>query len=110
MKPIFEGKHVLVFDRDGWEFVERKSAREAVAVIAITDQWLPEPARKALYALSIFPPKPHTFTEEAALAVTASTTNELDILCDVGLLECNGEYYTMHQVISDYAHIHLDEA
>jgi len=38
MKPIFEGKHVLVFDRDGWEFVERKSAKEAVAVIAITDR------------------------------------------------------------------------
>src|SRR5439155_2511077 len=38
MKPIFEGKHVLVFDRDGWEFVERKSAKEAVGIIAITDR------------------------------------------------------------------------
>jgi tetratricopeptide (TPR) repeat protein len=79
------------------------------SVIAITDQWLPEPAREALYALSVFPPKPHTFTEEAALAVTASTYDELDILNDVGLLESYGARYTLHQVISDYAHIHLPE-
>ncbi len=79
------------------------------SIIAITDQWLPEPARKTLYALSIFPPKPHTFTEEAALAVTARTYNELDVLSDVGLLESYGDRCTLHQVISDYAHIHLRE-
>ena len=37
MQTIFEGNHVVVRERDGWEFVERKSAREAVAVIAVTD-------------------------------------------------------------------------
>src|ERR1051326_1535130 len=36
MKTVFEGKHVLVRERDGWEFVERKSATEAAAVIAVT--------------------------------------------------------------------------
>jgi ADP-ribose pyrophosphatase len=36
-KTEFEGKHVIVFTRDGWEFVERKSAKEAVAVVAATD-------------------------------------------------------------------------
>jgi ADP-ribose pyrophosphatase len=30
-------KHVNVLERDGWEYVERKSAKEAVAVIAVTD-------------------------------------------------------------------------
>ncbi|HEV2722716.1 MAG TPA: NUDIX hydrolase [Thermoanaerobaculia bacterium] len=34
---MFEGKHVVVRERDGWEFVERKSATEAVAVVAVTD-------------------------------------------------------------------------
>jgi ADP-ribose pyrophosphatase len=34
---MFEGKHVLVFERDGWEFVERKKGKEAVVVIAVTD-------------------------------------------------------------------------
>jgi ADP-ribose pyrophosphatase len=37
MRTIFEGKKVVVRERDGWEFVERKSAKEAVAVIAVTD-------------------------------------------------------------------------
>src|SRR5919109_3534101 len=37
MRTIFEGKHVVVRERDGWEFVERKSATEAVAVVAVTD-------------------------------------------------------------------------
>jgi len=37
MQTIFEGKHIVVRERDGWEFVERKSAKEAVAVIAVTD-------------------------------------------------------------------------
>jgi ADP-ribose pyrophosphatase len=34
---IFEGKHVVVLERDGWEYVERKKGKEAVAVIALTD-------------------------------------------------------------------------
>ena len=34
---IFEGKHVVVFERNGWEFVERKNAKEAVAILAVTD-------------------------------------------------------------------------
>lgn len=36
MKTIFEGSHIDVLERDGWEFVERKRAKEAVAVIAET--------------------------------------------------------------------------
>ena len=37
MKTICEGKRVLLLDRDGWEFVERKRGKEAVAIIAVTD-------------------------------------------------------------------------
>jgi len=35
MKKIFKGKKIVVLERDGWEFVERKSAKEAVAIIAV---------------------------------------------------------------------------
>jgi tetratricopeptide (TPR) repeat protein/transcriptional regulator with XRE-family HTH domain len=79
------------------------------SVIAVTDQLLPEPAQLALYTLAVFPPKPNTFSEEAALAVTASTIDELDALSDAGLLESNGERYTLHQVIADYAHFRLPD-
>src|SRR5256714_15553768 len=37
MNPLFEGKHLLVFSRDNWEYAERKRATEAVAVVAETD-------------------------------------------------------------------------
>lgn len=37
MKTIFEGKHVLVLERDGWQYVERKKGKEAVVVIAETE-------------------------------------------------------------------------
>jgi ADP-ribose pyrophosphatase len=36
-KIIFEGKKIFVASRDGWEFVERKNAQEAVAVVGETD-------------------------------------------------------------------------
>ncbi len=34
----FEGKHVVVLERGGWEFVERKTAKEAVAIVALTGE------------------------------------------------------------------------
>ncbi len=33
---VFEGTHVRVFESDGWEYVERKSAKDAVAIVAVT--------------------------------------------------------------------------
>ena len=35
-KTIFEGKRVVVLERDDWEFVERKKGKSAVAVAALT--------------------------------------------------------------------------
>src|SRR5438067_9786268 len=35
-KKKFVGKHIVVLDRDDWEFVERKKAKEAVAIVALT--------------------------------------------------------------------------
>jgi len=37
MRQIFEGKHVLVLENDGWEFVERKKGKSAVVILAVTD-------------------------------------------------------------------------
>jgi ADP-ribose pyrophosphatase len=37
MKPIFEGKKLLVFENEGWEFAERKKGKSAVAILAVTD-------------------------------------------------------------------------
>ena len=37
MKIVFTGDHVLVIERDHWQYVERKKGKAAVAVIAETD-------------------------------------------------------------------------
>jgi len=80
------------------------------SVIAVTDQLLPEEARQALYALAVFPPKPNSFSEEAALAVIACDVEFLDLLIDSGLLEFTSSSgrYTIHQTISNYAQLHLN--
>jgi transcriptional regulator with XRE-family HTH domain len=74
------------------------------AVIETSDCQLDESTRQALYALSIFPAKPNSFSEEAALAVCAMPVETLDTLTDAGLLQSSGPgRYTLHQTIVDYA-------
>lgn len=76
------------------------------AVIELSEQGISTDARHALYALSLFPPKPASFSESAALAVTAMGLQALDELIDAGLLEGHGAgRYTLHQTIADYAQI-----
>jgi tetratricopeptide (TPR) repeat protein len=80
------------------------------AAIAISDETLSETTRYAFYALSVFPPKPNTFSELAAAAVAAEPVEFLDELFDSGLLENGGPgRYTLHQVIYDYAALKLED-
>jgi tetratricopeptide (TPR) repeat protein/transcriptional regulator with XRE-family HTH domain len=78
------------------------------SIIAVSDRFLAPLARETLYALSVFPPKPGSFSEEAALLVAASTTEALDELVNAGLLECNGNRYRLHRIIADYARFQID--
>ena len=96
--------------------VERHSSLPAEAqlslrsVFAVSEQQLDEQARASLYALSVFPPKPNSFSEEAALAVANCAVDTLDTLFDAGLLESSvSGRYTLHQTIADYARLHLEE-
>jgi tetratricopeptide (TPR) repeat protein len=74
------------------------------ASISVSDGALDAAARQALRDLAFFPPKPNTFSEEAALTVAAMPTLVLDNLVDYGLIEHIGEdRYTLHQAITDYA-------
>jgi tetratricopeptide (TPR) repeat protein/transcriptional regulator with XRE-family HTH domain len=77
-------------------------------LIAVSEQHLSEPARHALRALSVFLPKPTSFSEEAALAVCGEPAEALDELSDAGLLESSGPgRYTLYQVLADYARTQL---
>ena len=92
--------------------LRRVLALSLQSVFAVTDQQLGVQERTALYALSVFPPKPNSFSEEAALAIANCDVAILDALFDAGLLESNvSGRYAMHQTIADYARLHLqDEA
>ena len=79
-------------------------------LIEVSDQQLEEQARSTLRSLSVFPAKPNSFTEEAALAVCNVSVEMLDILCDVGLVEVRGPgRYSLHKTIADYARTHLTD-
>lgn len=74
------------------------------AAIAICDQRLSPEAHAALCSLSVFPPKSHSFSREAALAVSHQTIEALDELWEAGLLESWGPgRYTLQQTVADYA-------
>ena len=80
------------------------------AVIGISDEALDEASRRTLRALSVFPPKPNTFSEEAALAASCEPVEALDVLIDYGLLESSRDgRYMLHQTISDYARVNLTD-
>jgi len=81
------------------------------AVIGISNWQLDEAARRALAMLSALPPKPHSFSEEAALVVSAVPVEVLDTLIHAGLLESTGPgRYTLHCTIADYASVQRSHA
>lgn len=74
------------------------------AMIGLNEAFLAPTARQSLRDLSLFEPKPNTFSETAALAVISGSPTDLDQLVDHGLVESVAfERYTMHQTIADYA-------
>ncbi|HLW03631.1 MAG TPA: tetratricopeptide repeat protein [Ktedonobacterales bacterium] len=83
-----------------------ETSRSLMASIGTSYHALNARARSMLLALSVFPPKPNTFSEEAALAIAGASTGTLDRLVDSGLLESGGPgRYSLHQTIADYARL-----
>ena len=83
------------------------------ATIALSDHHLDREAQEGLRRLSVFPSRPNTFSEQAALFVADVSVGALDRLSDAKLLESQGPgRYSLHQCIADYAalHNHKDDA
>ncbi|HSL46714.1 MAG TPA: tetratricopeptide repeat protein [Anaerolineales bacterium] len=80
------------------------------AVIQISDDALDKASRGTLRALSVFPSKPNTFSEEAAIEVARATPTTLDNLTASGLVETIGNgRYMIHQTIVEYARLKLKD-
>lgn len=82
--------------------------RSLSTAIATSDKQLQAEERQVFYTLSLFPPKPHSFAAEAALAICQTTMAMLDRLSDIGLLESPEPHrYHYAPVIMSYARINL---
>jgi tetratricopeptide (TPR) repeat protein/transcriptional regulator with XRE-family HTH domain len=81
------------------------------SVIAVSDHLLDPEAQEVLRTLAVFPARPNSFSEDAAVVVCNQPREALDRLTDAGLLESHGPgRYSLHQSIADYALIHLDDS
>lgn len=77
-----------------------------LAAIEISDEALQPTVRRALYALSVLPAKPNSFSVEAALTIANCSFRALNKLTDYGLMETSGPgRYMLHQAIADYANM-----
>jgi tetratricopeptide (TPR) repeat protein len=76
-------------------------------VIASSEARVGPAARKALQALSVFPAKPASFDEAAAVAAADCDIAVVDTLVDAGLVETIGDRLTLHQTIADYGRAKL---
>lgn len=77
------------------------------ATIGLNEAALDQRTRAALFNLAVFPPKPNSFSEQAALAVIEESVDVLDTLVDFGLVQAIApDRYTLHQTIADYAGLH----
>jgi tetratricopeptide (TPR) repeat protein len=75
-----------------------------LAAIDISNNRLPLPSQRLLRDLAVFPPKPNTFSAEAATAIAEATADAADALIDAGLVEPGrNDRYSLHQTIYDYA-------
>ena len=76
------------------------------AAIEISESELSPAASQAWRDLTVFPPKPSSFSEEAALIVSAARVSALDELVDQALVEvADVGRYSLHQTIYDYAQL-----
>lgn len=81
MKTVFEGDHVLVLEQDGWQFVERKKGKEAVAIVAVTNDdrvVLTEQHRKPVGARVVDYPAGLVGDEEGSDDPAATAKKELE--------------------------------
>ena len=99
----------LLAQRPGWQ---TSMPLSLFNVIGLSEALLTDDARQALHALALLEPKPNTFDEAAALAISHTPIQAIDLLVDAGLLEgASQSRYTLHQTVCDYARLGLtDEA
>jgi hypothetical protein len=65
--------------------------------------------RRTVESLAVLRPDPSVFCENLAARMAGATPQALNALCDTGLIEGRGDYYTMHRTISEYLQTKLGQ-
>jgi transcriptional regulator with XRE-family HTH domain len=95
-------------ERGGSEIGQARISLEMVIAASFTR--LDEQVQYTLCQLSVFPARPNSFSEEAALVVCGTSVEALDALVDAGLLEvASPGRYTLHATIADYGSLQRDQ-
>lgn len=93
--------------QSGWP---EQTHRTLDTVIGLSLSQVSEAAQSMLAALSVFPPKPSTFDETAAMLVGNAQEEVLDALVDAGLVMCDGaSRYMLHQAIAEFGRTKLGQ-
>ncbi|HEX9945434.1 MAG TPA: tetratricopeptide repeat protein [Thermoanaerobaculia bacterium] len=88
--------------------LEATTPQSLLLAIGVIEEALDEESRRMFRALSVFPSKPNSFSQEAALAVSEVPATALEALVAYGLLERTGSSrYMIYQPIGDYARAKL---
>jgi len=100
---VFEMEELLKESEKPIKLTPPGEAGSVEALIGISYDALEKKARQALKFLSVFPPKPSSFSKEAAEAVSNVPIKILYDLSDYGLIEDLGQRFTMNKIIVDFA-------
>ena len=88
---------------DGWPNFAEIAPLSLYTTIALCVQQLNPLAQATLDALAVLPPKPQSFSEEAALTISKQPRETLDELCNAGLLENLGpSRYCLQPTVANY--------
>ena len=109
-KQVIEAERHLIYKGAG------DDAQTPASLLATIDwcfEHLNADDKYALDALSFFPPKPNSFSDNAARYITDERSDSIDILINHGLLERTPDRYSLHRAVSEFlkrgAHERTDE-
>ena len=83
---------------------------DIASLIGLSIENLPADVQQLFRNLTIFQPKPNSFSQDMALAVTGRSPEQFYRLVDSGLVESLGQdRYTLHQLVCDVGRIDFDQ-
>jgi tetratricopeptide (TPR) repeat protein len=114
---LLDNKQVIEAERQSITYKGARDDVQTPASLLATIDWcfehLKDEDKYVLETLSFFPPKPNSFSDDAARYITEERSDSIEMLIDHGLLERTPpERYSLHRAVSEFlkrrAHEHTE--